>query len=187
MPWLRDYNYERPHQGYRNLGKRPLERLHEYAQQARVRAADQPAANTPVWSHRHRQNSPAHSRCQGVKAQRPLTVASPWLHLCQALAGMALPLPLSELKKAQKLFGTMLKRTSTVRRCARARGQRACLACDGGSAAGDGAGPRATLRVWGGLPGMLARATASKKQRSSVPSAPICVLGLHICIQMLPA
>jgi hypothetical protein len=25
--WLLHYNYERPHQGYRNLGKRPIERI----------------------------------------------------------------------------------------------------------------------------------------------------------------
>lgn len=46
--WLRYYNYERPHQGYRNLGKRPFDRLHEYAQQAREQAAEQAADNTPV-------------------------------------------------------------------------------------------------------------------------------------------
>jgi transposase InsO family protein len=28
--WLHSYNYERPHQGYRNLGKRPFERIEEY-------------------------------------------------------------------------------------------------------------------------------------------------------------
>lgn len=28
--WLHEYNYERPHQGYRNLGKRPFERIEEY-------------------------------------------------------------------------------------------------------------------------------------------------------------
>jgi transposase InsO family protein len=28
--WLAYYNYERPHQGYRNLGKRPFERIEEY-------------------------------------------------------------------------------------------------------------------------------------------------------------
>jgi len=28
--WLRHYNYERPHQGYRNLGKRPFDRIEEY-------------------------------------------------------------------------------------------------------------------------------------------------------------
>ena len=28
--WLRYYNYERPHQGYRNLGKRPFDRIEAY-------------------------------------------------------------------------------------------------------------------------------------------------------------
>ena len=48
--WLRYYNYERPHQGYRNRGKRPFDRLHEYVQQAGAGAVDRPAANTPVWT-----------------------------------------------------------------------------------------------------------------------------------------
>lgn len=28
--WLHEYNYKRPHQGYRNLGKRPFERIEEF-------------------------------------------------------------------------------------------------------------------------------------------------------------
>lgn len=28
--WLHSYNYQRPHQGYRNLGKRPFERIDQY-------------------------------------------------------------------------------------------------------------------------------------------------------------
>lgn len=30
--WLRHYNTERPHQGYRNLGRRPLETIQLYLQ-----------------------------------------------------------------------------------------------------------------------------------------------------------
>lgn len=32
--WLHDYNYERPHQGYRNLGKRPFDTIRKFAQVA---------------------------------------------------------------------------------------------------------------------------------------------------------
>jgi len=28
--WLKDYNEQRPHRGYRNMGKRPVERINEY-------------------------------------------------------------------------------------------------------------------------------------------------------------
>ena len=44
--WLRYYNYERPHQGYRNLGKRPFERIDEYLaeQQISPPVLDPPAA-----------------------------------------------------------------------------------------------------------------------------------------------
>jgi transposase InsO family protein len=44
--WLHEYNYERPHQGYRNLGKRPFERLEAYRveQQIVPPALDPPAA-----------------------------------------------------------------------------------------------------------------------------------------------
>jgi transposase InsO family protein len=33
--WLDYYNHERPHQGYRNMGRRPIERIDEYLQTAR--------------------------------------------------------------------------------------------------------------------------------------------------------
>src|SRR5215203_271768 len=33
--WLDYYNHERPHQGYRNMGRRPIERIDEYLQNAR--------------------------------------------------------------------------------------------------------------------------------------------------------
>ncbi len=33
--WLYHYNYERPHRGYRNLGKRPVDSLEEYLKSAR--------------------------------------------------------------------------------------------------------------------------------------------------------
>lgn len=44
--WLHEYNYERPHQGYRNLGKRPFERLETYLvqQQIVLPVLDPPAA-----------------------------------------------------------------------------------------------------------------------------------------------
>lgn len=32
--WLHDYNYARPHQGYRNLGKRPIDTIRKFAQAA---------------------------------------------------------------------------------------------------------------------------------------------------------
>jgi transposase InsO family protein len=32
--WLRDYNYERPHQGYRNLGKRPFDTISQFPKAA---------------------------------------------------------------------------------------------------------------------------------------------------------
>jgi transposase InsO family protein len=32
--WLHDYNYERPHQGYRNLGKRPFDTIRKFVQSA---------------------------------------------------------------------------------------------------------------------------------------------------------
>ncbi len=28
--WLKEYNEQRPHRGYRNMGKRPIERSNEY-------------------------------------------------------------------------------------------------------------------------------------------------------------
>ena len=33
--WLKHYNYERPHRGYRNMGKRPVDSLKEYLKNAR--------------------------------------------------------------------------------------------------------------------------------------------------------
>jgi transposase InsO family protein len=33
--WLYYYNHERPHQGYRNIGRRPIERIDEYLQDVR--------------------------------------------------------------------------------------------------------------------------------------------------------
>jgi len=44
--WLRHDNYERPHQGYRNLGKRPFERIEAYVaeQQNLLPVLDPPAA-----------------------------------------------------------------------------------------------------------------------------------------------
>ncbi len=44
--WLWHYNYERPHQGYRNLGKRPFERIELYLveQQSFPPVLDLPAA-----------------------------------------------------------------------------------------------------------------------------------------------
>ena len=31
--WLAEYNLVRPHQGYRNLGKRPIERIDEFVKE----------------------------------------------------------------------------------------------------------------------------------------------------------
>ena len=28
--WLKHYNYERPHQGYRNMGRRPIETIEAF-------------------------------------------------------------------------------------------------------------------------------------------------------------
>ena len=36
--WLLYYNQERPHQGYRNMGRRPIERIDEYLQDVRIEA-----------------------------------------------------------------------------------------------------------------------------------------------------
>jgi transposase InsO family protein len=36
--WLLYYNQERPHQGYRNMGRRPIERIEEYLQDVRQEA-----------------------------------------------------------------------------------------------------------------------------------------------------
>jgi len=36
--WLYYYNRERPHQGYRNMGRRPIERIDEYLQDVRKEA-----------------------------------------------------------------------------------------------------------------------------------------------------
>jgi transposase InsO family protein len=36
--WLIYYNRERPHQGYRNMGRRPIERIDEYLQDVRKEA-----------------------------------------------------------------------------------------------------------------------------------------------------
>ncbi|MGE5552970.1 MAG: integrase core domain-containing protein, partial [Betaproteobacteria bacterium] len=41
--WLVHYNTERPHRGYRNMGKRPLERISEYLEKL---AADSLASVT---------------------------------------------------------------------------------------------------------------------------------------------
>ncbi len=38
--WLHSYNYERPHQGYRNLGKRPFERIEQYLNEFRSSLPD---------------------------------------------------------------------------------------------------------------------------------------------------
>jgi transposase InsO family protein len=39
--WLQHYNHLRPHQGYRNLGKRPFERIQEYTRQRTEQAAQE--------------------------------------------------------------------------------------------------------------------------------------------------
>ena len=36
--WLKHYNEERPHRGYRNMGKRPIETINKFAQTARQEA-----------------------------------------------------------------------------------------------------------------------------------------------------
>lgn len=36
--WLVYYNQERPHQGYRNMGRRPIERIEEYLHNVRKEA-----------------------------------------------------------------------------------------------------------------------------------------------------
>jgi transposase InsO family protein len=33
--WLYYYNRERPHQGYRNMGRRPIERIDDYLETVR--------------------------------------------------------------------------------------------------------------------------------------------------------
>ena len=49
--WLQHYNHLRPHQGYRNLGKRPFERIQQYIQQQALQtgqAQQEQDASTPV-------------------------------------------------------------------------------------------------------------------------------------------
>jgi transposase InsO family protein len=36
--WLKFYNEERPHRGYRNLGRRPIDTINEFTQPARQEA-----------------------------------------------------------------------------------------------------------------------------------------------------
>ena len=36
--WLKHYNEERPHRGYRNMGKRPIDTVNKFAQTARQEA-----------------------------------------------------------------------------------------------------------------------------------------------------
>lgn len=49
--WLVHYNYERPHQGYRNLGKRPYERIEAYLREQPISppavTGEQPGAQPP--------------------------------------------------------------------------------------------------------------------------------------------
>jgi len=34
--WLKHYNYERPHQGYRNMGRRPIETIETFKNQSKT-------------------------------------------------------------------------------------------------------------------------------------------------------
>jgi len=36
--WLKFYNEERPHRGYRNMGKRPIDTINQFAKTARQEA-----------------------------------------------------------------------------------------------------------------------------------------------------
>lgn len=47
--WLHDYNYERAHQGYRNLGRRPIDTFNDYLeqQQRQLAAAPLPVQHDP--------------------------------------------------------------------------------------------------------------------------------------------
>lgn len=58
--WLRSYNYERPHQGYRNLGKRPFERIDQYL-------AEQPVLDSPA-AHEDQPGAQPQSRAESAAA-----------------------------------------------------------------------------------------------------------------------
>ena len=40
--WLHDYNHERPHQGYHNLGRRPIDTINQYLEQQQRQEAAAP-------------------------------------------------------------------------------------------------------------------------------------------------